>query len=131
MLNFQKFQRADRTEIGIVAELCGQGGSYGIIPSNFNDTDKRVVIVLKRADGTSATATCSTNVSKGLRSKEIKLSQVSQFTIVEQVLPNDEKMNVVVMPSAVGSGVEVAIDSLKDVVAYQPKIQNIEELVAF
>ena len=64
LLNWNTFVPAEREEIGMVAELCGPNGSLSLIPSNLTNSDKRVVVVLKREDGTSTAITCSSRVSE-------------------------------------------------------------------
>lgn len=118
-LNFKNYQRADRTELGTIANIVGKGGSYRPASlNNWADANKRVVLVLAKKDGTSDLVTCSTELSKRLRSKEIKLSQLMGFTIVEQLTSTGETMNVVVMPNSGTTLPSVAITD--EIVAYEP-----------
>lgn len=130
-LNFKNYQRTDRTELGTIAAVVGVGGTYR--PASMNnwlDANKRVALVLAKKDGTSDLVTCSTEVSKRLRSKELKLSQLMGFTIVEQLTTSGETMNVVVMPSA-GTALP-AVEVTAEVPAYEPvKAFNANELIAF
>lgn len=130
-LNFKNYQRADRVELGSIADIVGVGGTYRPASlANWTDTTKRVVLVLAKKDGTSALVTCSSEVSKRLRSKELKLSQLMGFTVVEQLTSSGETMNVIVMPSngTALPSVEVTVE----VPAYEPvKAFNAEELIAF
>ena len=66
LLNWNTFVPTEREEIGMVAELCGPNGTLNLVPSNFANPDKRVVVVLKREDGTSTAITCSSRVSECL-----------------------------------------------------------------
>lgn len=118
-LNFKNYQRADRTELGTIASIVGQGGSFRpATMANWLDANKRVVLVLAKKDGTSDLVTCSSELSKRLRSKEIKLSQLMGFTIVEQLTSSGETMNVVVMPNAGTTLPSVAITD--EIPAYEP-----------
>lgn len=130
-LNFKAYQRADRTELGTIASIVGKGGSYRPASmKNFTDHSKRVALVLLRKDGTSDLVTCSPEVSKRLRSKELRLSQLMGFTVIEQPTLSGEIMNLVVMPSAGTTlpSVEVG-DKIPE---YQPVATfNPEELIAF
>ena len=130
-LNFKAYQRADRTELGTIASIVGKGGSYRpATMNNWLDQNKRVVLVLAKKDGTSDLVTCSAELSKRLRSKEIKLSQLMGFTIVEQLTTTGETMNVVVMPNNGTALPSVAITD--EIVAYEPiSTFNAEELIAF
>ena len=88
------------------------------------------MLVLAKKDGTSDLITCSTEVSKRLRSKELKLSQLMSFTVVEQLTVSGDVMNVVVMPN---SGATLpAVEITDNIVAYEPvSTFNAEELIAF
>lgn len=118
-------------ELGSIASIVGVGGTYR--PASMNnwlDANKRVVLVLAKKDGTSDLVTCSTEVSKRLRSKELKLSQLMGFTIVEQLTTSGEVMNVVVMPSN-GSTLP-SVEVTAEIPVYEPvKAFNAEELIAF
>lgn len=130
-LNFKAYQRADRTELGTIASIVGKGGTFRPASiSNWTDANKRVVLVLAKKDGTSDLVTCSTEVSKRLRSKELKLSQLMGFTVVEQLTVSGDIMNVVVMPSN-GSTLP-AVEITDNIVTYEPvSTFNAEELIAF
>ena len=118
-LNFKNYQRADRTELGTIASIVGKGGTYRpVSESNWLDANKRVVLTLVKKDGTSDLVTCSTEVSKRLRSKELRLTQLQVFQIVEQLTSTGETMNVVVMPNAGTTLPSVAITD--EIVAYEP-----------
>jgi hypothetical protein len=130
-LNFKNYQRADRTELGTIASIVGKGGSFRPASmSNWADANKRVVLVLAKKDGTSDIVTCSSEVSKRLRSKELKLSQLMGFTIVEQLTTSGETMNVIVMPNA--GTVLPTVEIGDEIVTYEPvSTFNAEELIAF
>jgi len=130
-LNFKNYQRADRTELGTIASITGKGGSFRpASKNNWLDVTKRVVLVLAKKDGTSDLVTCSTELSKRLRSKEIKLSQLMGFTIVEQLTTSGEVMNVVVMPN--NGATLPSVEITDDIVAYEPvSTFDVEELIAF
>jgi hypothetical protein len=130
-LNFKAYQRADRTELGTIASIVGKGGSFRPASiSNWTDANKRVVLVLAKKDGTSDLITCSTEVSKRLRSKELKLSQLMGFTIIEQLTTSGETMNVVVMPN--GGAKLPSVEVGDSIPTYEPiSTFNAEELIAF
>ncbi len=128
MLNFKVFERTERTELGTIASVLGKNGKIKLIPRNLADESKRVVIVLEKANGESATATCSAQVSKLLRAKEIKLSNLVGFTIVEQELASGETANIITMPA--GNLIEFEMKNVK-AKEYEPASVDWEELVAF
>ena len=127
-LEFKLYERTERTELGTVAELTGVGGKIGLLPANFNNHDKRVIIVMKKANGTSAQVICSSNVSSGLRAKEITLSQVQGFPVVEQITNDGEIINIVTMPSG---GALVEFNVTGEVAEYKSPVFDPSELVAF
>lgn len=130
-LNFKVYERADRTELGTIASIVGKGGSFRPANlSNWTDETKRIVLILVKKDGTSEKVTCSTELSKRLRSKEIKLSQLMGFIVVEQLTRSGEIANIVAMPS---SGTTLpSVEITDNIVAYEPvNTFNAEELIAF
>lgn len=129
-LNFKNYERAERTELGTVAELIGKGGKIKLSPRNFADETKRVAVILEQSNGASDMVICSAELSKRLRSKEITLSQLVGFTVTEQLSSTGEMINVITMPTG-GGLIEVNIDDVKQT-AYEPVATfNPEELVAF
>lgn len=83
MLEFKKYERTESVlnSLGTVLSAVGAKGKISAIPKNLA-SDKRVVLILAKEDGTSTTVTCSEAVSAGLRDKSISLSQVINFEIV-------------------------------------------------
>ena len=122
-ITFAKYERAESTleSLGTVMDLVGKDGKLGLIPKNFKDTAKRVVIILTKKNGTSAQVTCSEQVSKGLRDQSIELGNLLNFEVLE-----GEAGAFISLPS---SGlVEVKVNSLtaKD---YVPSAIPFEELI--
>ena len=130
-LNFKKYQRTETPSLGTIAQIVGEGGSYRLSSKANWLSEKRVTLVLIKADGTTDLVTCSENVSKGLRSKEIRLSQLQNFEIKEQLTRSGEISNTVSMPSEVTDLPTVEIGKT-EAPAYQPvSTFSIDELVAF
>lgn len=130
-LNFKNYERAERTELGTVAELIGKGGKIKLSPRNFADETKRVAVILEQSNGDSDMVICSAELSKRLRSKEITLSQLVGFTVTEQLSASGEVINVITMPSNSAGMIVVNVDDVKQT-AYEPVTTfNAEELVAF
>lgn len=127
LLNWNTFVPAEREEIGMVAELCGPNGTLNLIPSNFA-SEKRVVVVLKREDGTSTTVTCSSKVSDGLRAKDITMSNLFGFTVFKQInSTTGDEYAMIGMPS----GQNLIEFKNEGVTEYQPELVNTDDLVAF
>ena len=130
-LNFKNYERAERVELGTVAELIGKGGKLKLIPRNFADDTKRVVVILEQSNGASDSVLCSPELSKRLRSKELSLSQLVALSVTEQISATGEVINVITMPNGGGNLIEVNIDDVT-ATAYQPVVNfNAEELIAF
>ena len=130
-LNFKNYERTERTELGTVAALIGKGGKMKLSPRNFADESKRVAVILEQLGGASDLVICSGEVSKRLRSKEITLSQLAGFVVVEQLTTNGDLINIITMPSNANGMIELKIDDVKQT-AYQPAATfNAEELIAF
>ena len=130
-LNFKNYERVERVSLGTVASNIGIGGKIRpITMSNWLNHDIRVQLVLTKKDGTSDTVTCSPEVSKRLRSKELKISQLVNFEIEEQISSQGEVYNMIKMPSA-GAGIP-DYEITGEETAYEPiAVFNADELVAF
>ena len=127
-LEFKVYERADNTltSLGTVMKAVGKDGFLKLIPKNFKDLTKRVVIVLEKKDGTSTPVSCSKQVSEGLRDKTITLGNVLGFDIME----GEAGVPFITMPST-GEAVQgIAVAKLKPQ-AYTPvSTVNYEELIA-
>ena len=126
-LEFKLHTRAERVELGTIAELTGVGGKCCLIESNYKNPERQVMLVLKKADGTSTTVTCSPKVSNALRAKEVTLRQVQSFPIIETVSKDGEIINTVAMPA----GGLIEFDIASEVVEYQAPTFDPSDLVAF
>ena len=71
------------TSHGTIIEIVGENGKIDFLKSNLADPNKRVVVILQRADGTSKMVTCSLPVSDGIRNKTIELGHLLNFEILE------------------------------------------------
>ena len=84
-LEFKTFQRAESSlvSLGTISSIVGQTGSISLIQKNFSNPDKRVAVLLNRADGTSTVVACSTAVSAGLRNKSISIGNLLTFEVLK------------------------------------------------
>ncbi len=130
-LNFKNYERTERVSLGTVASNLGAGGKIRpITMTNWLNHEIRVQLVLTKADGTSDAVTCSPEVSKRLRSKELKISQLPSFEIEEQLSLSGEVYNMIKMPSVGASMPDYEITGKEE--AFVPvAIFNAEELIAF
>jgi hypothetical protein len=130
-LNFKNYERAERVTLGTVKENLGIGGTIRpITVANFLNEEVRVQLVLLKADGTSDKVTCSPEVSKRLRSKELKVSQLVTFEIEEQISAAGEVYNMIKMPSSGASLPGYTITGKEE--AYEPVATfNLEDAIAF
>lgn len=106
-------QVANGTVLGTVESVGGPGAKYGFRDTNLANNDKRVVLTIKRADGTEDDFTCSAPVSEGIRNKEITLAHLKGFEIKEQVSSAGELYNQINMPSKQGKMVWFDADDIK------------------
>jgi hypothetical protein len=100
------------TSLGTVANAVGKGGSIDFIPSNLTASDRRLVVILKKADGTQEQVVCSQSVSDGFRAKEISLNQLLGLDIKEQVSSAGELYNQINMPSSNAGLISYSVDNI-------------------
>jgi len=112
------------TVLGTVASVIGKGGSIDFIPTNLVNTEKRLYVILNKADGTSENVVCSQAVSDGFRAKEISLNQLLGFEIKEQVSSAGELYNQISMPNSGQSLISYAIDNI---VVEEYKVKTLSE----
>jgi len=105
-------QTINATSLGTVANAVGKGGSVDFIPSNLIATDRRLVVILKKADGTQEQVICSQAVSDAFRSKEISLNQLLGLEIKEQVSSAGELYNQINMPNANTGLISYSVDNI-------------------
>lgn len=130
-LNFKNYERAERVSLGTIANLAGAGGKIKPVSlANFADDTKRVVILITQKSGESDTVTCSPEVSKRLRSKELRISQLATFEVIEQLTLSGEIMNLVVMPNGASAIPDYEITGKEETFAPIATF-NAEELIAF
>ena len=112
------------TSLGTVFNSVGKGGSIDFIPSNLMSTDRRLVVILKKADGTQEQVVCSQTVSDGFRAKEISLNQLLGLDIKEQVSSAGELYNQINMPNSNTGLISYAID---DITVEEYKVEALTE----
>ena len=124
MVQFQNYQREESTleSQGTVLDLVGKDGALALIPKNFKDESKRVVIILKKKNGQSAMISCSQQVSEGLRNKSIELGHVLKF----EVLEGEAGVPFITMPG--GGLIEVSVKTIK-LKDFTPNTASIEDLL--
>ena len=130
-LNFKNYERAERVSLGTIANIAGPGGKIKPVSiANFTDENKRVVILITQKSGESDTVTCSPEVSKRLRSKELSIPQLATFEVIEQLTSTGEIMNLVIMPSSGALIPDYEITGKEE--SFTPVATfNVEELIAF
>ena len=122
-IEFKVFQSTSNlVSEGSVLDLVGAKGTISRIPKNWNNPEKRVVLLLTREDGTSAAVSCSEAVSKMLRSKEITIEHVLGF----QILTTENNVPFISAPATALQTVKVADLVVK---AFQPKEVAWEQLI--
>ena len=106
---------------GTVLDLVGKDGKISIIPRNFKDKSKRVVLILQKKNGKSASISCSAAVSEGLRNKTIDLGHVLNFNVIT----TDNGISFISMPAGALVTVEVKSIVVED---YVPTVMSYEDL---
>ena len=118
------------TSLGTVANAIGKGGKVRFIPSNLIATDRRLVAILEKSDGTQDQVVCSQAVSDGFRAKEISLNQLMGFDIKEQVSSAGELYNQINMPNS-NTGLisynvdDITVEEFKVEALTEDKIKNL------
>lgn len=122
---FGNYERtgATLTDNGKVIDLVGKNGTIGFVPKNLKDTTKRVVVILKKANGQSAMVSCSAQVSEGIRSKKIERGHLLNFPILE----GENGVPFISMPGGTLMEYKVSTIALKD---YDLSSVNLEDLIA-
>ena len=128
LIKFEQRAQTERETLGTVAGIAGKGATISFVKSNFLNADKRLYVVLKRPDGSSASFTCSPNVGTGVRTKTITIPQLAGFPICEAVSQDGEVFAQIQMPS--GQGL-VDAGSLDIVAEFVPETFEPSDLVAF
>lgn len=127
-ITFKAYEGAESTltDLGTPKSLVGKNGSLGFIKKNFNDPNKRIVLLLKKQDGTSTTVTCSKSVTEGLRNGSLTLNHIADFKILE----NEEGSCFISMPEGSGGVQLFSVAKLKPM-AFESNAEFIpEELIA-
>lgn len=123
-ITFSNYQRETTlVNDGKVIDLVGNNGSVAFVPKNLKDTTKRVVVILKKANGESAMVSCSAQVSEGIRSKKIERGHLLNFPILE----GENGVPFISMPGGALMEYKVSTIALKD---YDLSSVNLEDLIA-
>ena len=109
--------------LGTIKELIGEGGSINFLDSNLMNGNKRLIVILKKADGTQSQITCSKEVSEGVRSKTLTIGNLLGFEVAEYTSEEGETYNLVKMPNLGGKLISFAADEI-EVVAYTGKASS-------
>ena len=115
MLQFKKYaQTATQLKsLGTVSEFVGVGGKFA--PSsvrNFQDTTKRVNILLTNAKGETVTVNCSKPVSADLRNKTLKVSDLAGLPILELPQFDSDGNPVMQIDEETGEEVQMVLHSI-------------------
>jgi hypothetical protein len=133
LIKFEKRTVVERKVLGTVAEIAGPGAEINFTKDNLTHPTKRLQVILTRPDGTSSAIICSPAVGRGVRNKEITISQLAGFPIVEHVVGKDYENAGLVMPiismpegQSLISGGEIT-----KVTEYKPEVFDPADLIAF
>ena len=129
MVEFKKYEggTAELTDLGTVLSVAGKGGKIGFLRKNYNNTEKRVVVVLTNKAGNSAVVPCSKQVSDAFRAKKLSIAQLAGLNIVEVEDEKGELRQFVAMPPTGGIH-EIAVEKIKVEELEKEEIANPEDL---
>lgn len=132
MVEFKKYEGSttELVSLGTVKDLAGKNGKIAFIRKNYKDSSKRVVVLVTKKDGTSATIPCSKQVSDAFRAKEINVAQLLGLDIIETELEKDGKLvkaQFVAMP-ATGGIHEISVDKVSVQELALEEATNVEDL---
>jgi hypothetical protein len=141
LMTMETYEQRDLVQYGTLREVATLLATkeFNVRPisaSNLKNADKRVVLVIEdKKLGTSSTILCSRPVSNSLRAKEISLTQVLDFPIVEHTVGEGyatagETYPHIVVPFVAGGEMEGVGN---DAVAEAPvaEVVNLEDLIVF
>jgi hypothetical protein len=140
-LNWKKLEevQGNINSIGTLQELAGAGAKLRLNQNSLEnkaDNAPRLIVTVINKDGLADRVVCSPAVSRGLRSKTIKIGQLLAFPITEQITTtvNEETgeyvtINVITMPASKTIDIDVdniVVEEFKAITTLAP-----EELLAF
>ena len=118
-------QSGELTDNGTIANIVGKNGSISFIRKNLNDPNKRVALLLKDSNGNSGVVSCSAQLSKEIRTKNITIHEIAGLSLLE----NEDGITFVSMP-ATGAVQTIAMKDI-NVVSYDRSEEFLpEELLA-
>jgi len=133
LIKWEERTQTERETIGTLLQVS-KGADINIIPQNFeavpdlNGKIVNVMLVMKDSDGKSASITCSPNVSKLFRAKQITKGQLAGFPVCQVVSKDGEIFAQVQMPNGAGL---ITIGAFTKVEEYVVKSVSKEELIDF
>ena len=132
LIKWEVRTQTERETIGTLLQVS-KGADINFIPQNFEavpDLKGKIVnlmLVMKDGD-TSASITCSPNVSKLVRAREITKAQLAGFPVCQVVSKDGEIFAQVQMPNGAGL---VSVGAFTNVEEYVVKAVSKEELIDF
>ena len=129
MLDFSVYQGTELTDLGTLAQSAGVKGTLAFIEKNLL-SNKRVVVVIKKKNGESATLSCSTGISASVRKAvENGLPKAKILGVLAKlhILEGESEIPYLCAPAGEGAGLEeFTVEALaKDTTA------SYEALIAF
>lgn len=140
-LNWKKLEevQGNINSIGTLQELAGAGATLRLNKNSLEnkaDNAPRLVVTVINKEGMADRVLCSPAVSRGLRSKTIKVSQLLAFPITEQVTRTvDEEtgeyvtINVITMPAS--ESINIKVDDITVEAFKTEGALNPEEFLVF
>jgi len=102
MIEFKKYEGiANLEDLGTLADQIGAKGTIKFSKPNFLNAEKRVVVIAENGEGLSAVISCSTNLSKHLRTLKANgtdKKELLAFVAGLNVLENEAGVAYITMP---------------------------------
>ncbi len=133
LIKWEERSQTERETIGTLSQVS-KGADINFIPKNYDAVPNlkgkivNLMLVMKDSNGKSASITCSPNVSKLVRAKEITKAQLAGFPVCEVVSNDGEIFAQVQMPNGAGL---VSLGAFTKVEEYVVKTVSKEELIDF
>ena len=128
--NFKDYGGVELEVLGTLASIAGKGGKLRFTNGSVNNTAKQLCVVIKKANGTSDTTTCSKTITKSCRAAfaaGLTKSRVLASLINLDIIEATNGGNYISAPMGEGGEIEeYTIDALK-----KEEPVTYEELVAF
>ena len=97
-MNFRNLSAERLVSLGSVASVAGKGSILSLVPANLAKPASQVIVIITRADGLGEQFICSANLSRALRSGEVKFGAILKCDVVETTNKFGKAVNTISFP---------------------------------